>query len=466
MATGVRTISVLLGCAFLIASTKGVAGDSDFLVRFSEPTSVEEAQEKLAARGAEVVRVLVEDMNLYLARPVGRQSARNLVNSLNRTDSVSYAQEDHDVSLRVAPNDEEYAKQWALKNDSGTADIRAEAAWKIVTGVREGRDAQVVAVVDGGVDTKHPDLAGNLWKNTAEIAGNKKDDDGNGYVDDVEGWNAYKNDGSIPANKHGTHVAGIIGARGNNESFISGVNWRVKIMPVAASSTKTSVVAAGYGYVIKMKKLYLQTKGAKGANIVATNSSFGVDYADCTDGEYPVWNDLFDEMGKYGILSAAATANKGINIDDEGDVPTGCKSKYLVTVTNTDRNDKRNPDSAFGKESVQIAAPGTKIWSLLPDESSGSLTGTSMSTPHIAGAIALVQAAAPASFQRMRSAEPGKAAQIVKAILLATVDKIAELKDKTVSGGRLNLAKAVQTMAAWNGKGLLLQDLLVEFLQD
>jgi len=403
----------------------------------------------LDAEGYELVRVLVPDLNIYLLRIRGRMSVRDAVVQLRARNHVLYAQPDHEVALReVKPNDPEFGKQWSLKNENGTADIRATQAWELGTGGanREGLEP-VIAIVDGGVDVAHKDLEPNLWKNAGEIAGNGLDDDGNGFVDDVFGWNAYAGTGQIPANHHGTHVAGIAGARGNNGSQITGVNWTTRVMSVAASSGKTSVVAAGYGYVLRQKKLWLETGGAKGANVVATNSSFGVDYADCSAGEYPLWNDLYNALGEAGILSAVATANLNVDVDTTGDVPSGCGSEYLVTVTNTDEKDDRNAGAAFGLKTIHLGAPGTRIWSTLPKDKAGSFTGTSMATPHVAGAVAFLYSVASADLIKVVRGEPARGARLVKGMILDGVDKIPALEGLTVTGGRLNLAAAAQAAA-------------------
>src|SRR5690606_25931214 len=212
----------------------------------------------------------------------------------------------------------------------------------------------------------------------AEIPGNGIDDDNNGYIDDINGWNPKTNSGNLGSgNYHATHVGGIISAKSDNSLQVAGVNWNVKLMSINGSSGNTSTVLAAYGYVLKQKKIYIETNGERGANVVATNSSFGVDRADCTSGSYPAWNDMYEEMGKAGILSAAATANAAWDIDSTGDVPTGCNSDYMFAVTNTDRNDKINRSAGWGLKTIDIGAQGTDILSLGTNNSVRSLTGTS-----------------------------------------------------------------------------------------
>jgi hypothetical protein len=222
-------------------------------------------------------------------------------------------------------------------------------------------------------------------------------------------------------------------------------------MYVAASSTQTSVISIGYGYVLDMKQLWWSSGGTLGANVVSTNSSFGVDYANCASGSYPVWNDLYNQMGAEGILSACATANINLNVDTQGDVPTGCSSPYIVAVTNTTSADAKNNNAAYGAINVDLGAPGTSILSTYPTNTTGTLTGTSMATPHVSGAVALMHAAASADFHQDYVTYPDSLALVLKQLLLANVDLIPALNGITVSGGRLNLFNAVTAIHAYVG---------------
>lgn len=414
-----------------------VAGE--YLVRLepgASPSSLE------ALGGAEL---LVPELNLYRVRPLAGVASR-AATGLRAARGVRYVTPNHRVTRRNLPNDSLFSQQWSLKDSGGKADIRAEAAWDVTTGGEDplGRKI-VVAVIDGGAEIAHPEISPNLWTNSGEIAANGIDDDANGYVDDIHGWNVYNDSGVISVDDHGTHVAGIIGAKGNDNSGVTGINWSSHIMVVAGASESTAEVAKAYGYVIAQKKLFIASQGAKGANVVVTNSSFGVDYGDCNSAEYQVWNDLYDELGKYGILSVAATANLNIDVDKEGDVPTGCKSDFIIGVTNTTEEDKRYANAAFGKTHVDLGAPGTNILSTL-SRGTGVLTGTSMASPHVAGAIALMHAAACQRFSDLYQKSPPQSALLVKGMLLSTVDSLSDLAGITATGGRLNLYKAAQKM--------------------
>lgn len=404
--------------------------------------------------GASNLQPIVPELGIYTVDiPAPTKGARAaVVSSLRNTSGVAYAQEDHKITRRNAlPNDKNFGQQWDMLLDKTSFGIDAVAAWNNFG--QGGKDAAgnniVVAVVDGGVDLKHPDLAQNIWVNTAEIPGNKIDDDNNGYVDDVNGWNAFNNSGAVASDMHGTHVSGTVGAAGNNGIHGAGVNWDVKIMAINGASGTTSVVLKAYGYVLKQKQLWLSSGGKLGANVVSTNSSFGVDYGDCKSGSFPAWNDIYNEMGKVGILHAIATANLGINIDVEGDVPTGCDSPYIIAVTNTDKSGAKNSGAGFGLTTIDLGAPGTAIFSTVPNNGWSSLTGTSMATPHVAGAVAYMHSAANKVFNDAYLKDPAASALALKEVMLNTVSPAASMKGKTVSGGILNINNAAAAMSSY-----------------
>ena len=372
---------------------------------------------------------------------------------VNRFDGIAMAQYNYSVKTRVVPNDASFAaQQWALNNTGqggGTvdADIDAPEAWNVTTGGTTAQgDVIVVAVIDVGFQANHPDLVDNYWVNTSEIAGNGIDDDGNGYIDDVNGWNAYNNNGTIPSDNHGTHVAGIVGAKGNNSVGVSGVNWNVKVMRVAGSSGNTATVVSAYAYVAKQRKIYNQTNGAQGAFVVATNASFGVDFGQAAN--YPVWCAFYDTLGTLGILNAGAGPNTNTNIDVQGDIPTTCPSQYMIAVTNTQRNDTRNSSCGYGPIHMDLGAPGTQIYNTLPTSTYGNLTGTSMATPHVAGAIGLYYAAAGPNFIAYYKSNPSAGAVLMRNYVLTGVDSISSMATTTSSRGRLNLFKGIQRVLA------------------
>lgn len=375
-----------------------------------------------------------------------------LLQQVKRSRGVAMAQFNHYTYSRVVPNDAGFSQMWGLNNtgqSGGTvdADIDAPEAWDITTGgLTALGDTIVVAVIDGGFQLTHPDL--NFWKNYHEIPANGIDDDGNGYVDDVKGWNSINNSPGIVNDTHGTHVAGIAGARGDNSIGTTGISWNVQVMPVcgAASSTNNSVIEAaaigGYDYVLQTRRLYNTSNGALGAFVVSTNASFGIDQGQPSS--YPIWCALYDSLGKEGILSAGATANQNWDIDVVGDIPTACASNFLVSVTNTTRTDGRNSGAAYGLTTIDIGAPGTQVYSTYPTNTYANLTGTSMATPHIAGSIGLMYAAACPQLIQDYRLYPDSIALLMRDFLLLGVDSISSMAGKTTSGGRLNINKTLQ----------------------
>lgn len=464
---------------FLTAAASADVNDT-VIVRFRDGVKAESF--KYMAGGQ--LEPLVPSMGLYALklnastqRSVGVDGVLRL---LSRNSEVSYAHKDHAIQprqgisteelidnvaeepawhtplLKGNPDDSDFSQQWDLTLSNNAFGIDALDAWQTFgTG---GTDAAgndiVVAVIDGGVDFNHEDLQDNIWVNEGEIPGNGIDDDQNGYVDDVSGWNAFTNNANVPADRHGTHVAGTIGAQGNNSLGVTGVNVNVKIMGLRGSTGNTSIVLKAYGYVLAQKKLWLDTNGVEGANVVATNSSFGVDRGNCNSSSYQAWNDIYNEMGRHGILSAAATANSSWDIDRVGDVPTGCDSPYILAVTNTDINGRRGR-AGYGRRTIDLAAPGTRIYSTLPGDRYGNNTGTSMATPHVAGAVGYLHSVASAALNQAYLQDPASGALEMKRLLLETVSSTSALQRETVSGGILNLYTAAE--AAAGSPGLVAQ---------
>lgn len=369
--------------------------------------------------------------------------------------AVAIAQFNHILSLRAAPNDPNYvAQQWSLNNTGqggGTpgADVDAELAWNITTGgLTQTGDTIVIAIVDGSFQISHPDLSPTLFINRFEIPGNGIDDDGNGYIDDVNGWNAFNNNGTISSGQHGTHVAGIAAAKGNNGIGVSGVNWDARWMPIQGSSGNEATVVAAYAYAASMRERYDQTGGQQGAFVVSTNASFGVDNGNSAN--YPIWCAFYDTLGILGILNAGAGPNQGVNVDVVGDIPTTCPSSYMVAVTNTTRTDTKNSGAGYGPIHMDLGAPGTSIYNTVPTNNYSNLTGTSMATPHVAGAIALYYAAACPLFIQNYKANPGALALQMRQYVLLGVDSIASMAGITSSQGRLNLFKGIQQVQTYN----------------
>jgi len=344
------------------------------------------------------------------------------------------------------PNDSLYPNQWNMKR------IQMEEAWGITTGGPTTLgDTVVIAIIDAGFDTSHPDFGNNLWINRNEIPGDTVDNDGNGYPGDYYGWNTYTdNDEILNAPEfavHGMPVTGIIGAVGNNDFGIAGVGWNNRFLVIQGGGDEANALKS-YGYVLVQKKFYIETDGAKGANIVATNSSWGMPGLFPNDA--PLWCAFYDSLGKYGIVNVTAVPNSLSNVELNGDMPTLCPSNYIITVTSTNSLEKLN--AAFGKFSVDLGAPGSSILSTasyVDGNRYKSINGTSVATPHVTGVVGLLHSAGCDSFSNYAKLYPDSAALWIKYFIMHGVDTTEELTERTVSYGRLNAYKALLLMQDW-----------------
>lgn len=373
----------------------------------------------------------------------------DVLREFKRHPMIELAQFNHYLEMReTIPTDQYFDLQWNMKNTGQNggvvdADIDATDAWDIATGdTTVTGETIVIAIVDDGFDIDHEDLV--FWKNEEEIPNNGVDDDGNGYIDDYDGWSAYTNSGNITQADHGTHVTGIASSQGNNDRGVAGVNWDTKVMAIQGSSTAESIVVAAYSYVYEMRKRYNETGGEHGAMVVSTNASFGVNMGQPED--YPIWGAMYDSLGAEGILSAGATANANWDIDALGDIPTAFPNEHLISVTNTTNQDTKNTSAGYGLTTIDLGAPGSAVYSTRMNNNYGTKTGTSMASPHVAGAVALMYAAATEEFMQQYHQDPAGMALVIKQYILDGTDPLPTLEGKCVSGGRLNVFKSIQLM--------------------
>jgi subtilisin family serine protease len=368
--------------------------------------------------------------------------------------AVVYLQRNHFVRQRATPNDTRYDDQWhhvnlGQLNGVVGADHNIESAWDVTTGgITINGDTIVVAVIDDGIDTDHEDLAPNLWINHDEIPANGIDDDNNGYIDDYNGWNTANDTSIIEAGQfddHGTSVAGLVGAKGNNELGVAGINWDVKLMIIKNNFISVeSEVIQSYSYALESRLRYDETDGAEGAYVVVTNASWGRDFGIPEDA--PIWCSLYDRLGEAGILNAGATANVDVDVDVDGDLPTSCSSEYLIAVTNLNTNNEKVRSAGFGITTIDLGAFGAETFTTDVGNNYGYFGGTSAATPNVAGAMALLYSAPCSNFGELLIADPAAAARRVTAALLNNTAPNESLADITVTGGALDVGAAMDDL--------------------
>ena len=398
----------------------------EVLVKFKAGTSAASITGAHARHAARLLRVLgksdVHQVRTSLA-------VADAVRGYQRDPDVEYAEPNYIYRSTLVPNDTRYGELWGLNNTgqlingfAGTpdADIDAPEAWDLQT----GSSSIVVGVIDTGRQD-HVDLVGNLWTNPGDPTFNGVDNDGNGKIDDVHGWNFFGNNNVLYASDacddaHGTHTAGTIGAKGNNAAGVVGVNWDVSIMTLkflggagCSGSTADAVLAVQYA----------ASKGAK-----LTSNSWG------GGGQS---NALLNAINAAGILFIAAAGNGGLDqIGDNNDnipfFPCNEASPLIICVASTTKTDGLSSFSNFGATKVHLGAPGSEILSTIPVDAYAYFNGTSMATPHVAGVAALIAAE-----------YPGISAADIKCRILQNVDPKPALAGKTVTGGRLNAFKAL-----------------------
>ncbi len=404
-------------------STIGAAQDAPFmegqLIVGFKASAGEQHQDQVVARHSDQTIRAFSGIRARLVKLSGGRSVAQAIQDYQGETAVAYAEPNYIVHATTIPNDPQFSQLWGLRNTgqsvlgiAGTpgADIKAEPAWTVTT----GSSTVVVGVVDTGVDYTHPDLAANIWNNPGGIGG---------CPVGTHGYNAIiRTCDPLDDNNHGTHVSGTIGAVGNNGIGVVGVNWTVSIMGLKFLSATGSGTIAGAIIAIDFA---VQAKIA-GINVRALNNSWG-------GGGFS--QALLDEINKAGandILFVVAAGNSSVNVDTHAFFPCSyTTASNLICVAATDQVDGLAWFSNFGAGTVHLGAPGTSILSTVIGGLYDYFNGTSMATPHVTGAAALIL-----SKQALTVAQ-------LKGAILNNVDPLPSLAGITVTGGRLNVCKAI-----------------------
>ena len=423
---------ILVASGFTVAQEKSDAYvPNEVLIKLDSSPRSRRSVDGLVSQGASFLEKLGDDGWQRFQIPNG-MTVEEALNEFKKFEGVLVVQPNFYYHLLATPNDPQFTSTGMY----GLGKISAPAAWDLST----GSNSVVVADIDTGMRYTHQDLAANAWINTGEIAGNGIDDDGNGFIDDVRGWDFFYNDSNPidDAGGHGTHTAGTIGAVGNNLLNVVGVNWNVTIMPIkiyspnGADSTSAMLVNA-YNY-IRMMKL-------RGVNIRVTNNSYGGCGEAC--GYDQATKDALDAMGDAGILNVFAAGNSNVNNDTNpgGSYPSVYTSPSILAVAASTSTDAKASFSCYGLNSVDLAAPGSGVLSTYNtnDTATATLSGTSMATPHTTGAAALLSAY-----------NPNLSVASLKATLMNTVDQLPAWTNLVKSGGRLNVFAAMQNQTICN----------------
>ncbi|PGA88676.1 S8 family peptidase [Bacillus toyonensis] len=348
---------------------------------------------------------------------------KELIQTLNKSPNIEYAEPNYIVSPASSSNDSYYNSLWGLKNigqniqgsvGSPNIDINVEEAWTKT----EGSSNITIGIIDTGIDINHPDLKNNIWKNPDEIPGDGIDNDNNGYIDDIYGWDFVNNNNSVydgTGDSHGTHVAGTIAAAKNNTIGVVGVAPQVKVMSLKFLGTNGGTISNA----IKAIE-YAKNKGVK-----ITNNSWG-------GGGFS--QALYDAIQQSNSLFIAAAGNNGNNTDQTPMYPAAYNLSNILSVASITNKGSLSSFSNYAKTSVDVAAPGTDILSTLPNNSYGFYSGTSMATPHASGVAALIQ-----------SAYPSYSPTEIKNKIMNNTSPLSTLTNKVLTGGLINAGKTLQT---------------------
>ena len=413
--------AVLFAALFLVPSAHAQDAPAyrpgEVLVKFRPGASVARVRNLSTAIGGDVLHSFPE-LGIQRMR-VTSGTVEQAVALLRADPAVVFAEPNYILKASGVPNDPMFPQLWGMSNSGQTggtpgADIHAPQAWTTFT----GSSSVLVGVIDTGIDYTHPDLAANIWTNPGEIAGNGLDDDANGYIDDVHGWDFANNDNDpMDDHYHGTHCAGTIGAVGDNGIGVAGVSWSVRMAAIkfldAYGYGSTDAAIASIDYAARIGVRVINASWGGGGYSEALRLSIAA-------------------AGEAGVLFVAAAGNNGVNTDFSPNYPSSYDLDCIVAVAATDHNDQLAYFSNYGVATVDLAAPGVNVLSAQPGNAYQHLSGTSMATPHVVGVAALI-----------RGRFPGASVLATKQLLLVRAQPLAALAGVVLTGARLDALASI-----------------------
>jgi subtilisin family serine protease len=441
-----RLTTLLILLSFII-STKTFSQDlNDFVLKISNPAlELNQLNEYVYKHSSTPFQFLsiqkVKGSNDLFTAETSKELSPTTIDFLSNHPGIELCLPNLIAETRnLVPNDEYFGDQWNLNL------IGAPEVWSVMTGgLNSSGKKIVVAVIDTDFNINHPDLYDNIYVNETELNGEaNSDDDGNGIIDDIHGYDFDLQDPTlIPSGSgHGTSVASVLGAVGNNDLGITGLNWNIEILPLKIKYITQYLEAQEY--VRKLRAKYNETNGEEGAFIVSVNASLG--FPGITQTWVDELSNKYNELGALGVLNVGSVPNESVNIDQELDI-TSIPSPYLISVTNTSYTDVKTTNAGYGLVNCDLGAPGgdniRPIVTLSNDDIDPEQGGTSFASPLVSGTIALLYDQESDYLDEYTNENPAEVALLLKDIIMNSTVPLESLSGKTVSGGRLDLYQSL-----------------------
>lgn len=421
---------------FFLASLNSVAvfaQSQSFIVRFESEKSFKTFTKKQQAYKNESSNSF-KRINLFKDSPVAYVESQKSYEWWLKQPGVSYVQKEYTLKPRnTTPNDPFFPQQWHLLQ------THVDELWESTLGdtTSSGWDIVIGTIESNGFQIDHPELKGKYYQNKGEIAGDEIDNDNNGYIDDVNGFNFSNNSGSFRPNFHGVHVCGLLAARSNNSKETSGITRGAKILPFQVNNINTLILAIDY--IVTQRQLFNSSNGARGIYIPVISLSLGINNLNCT--EVPEFNNAVKRAHEEGILVVSAASNTLGNIDLNVDFPSSCSAENLLVVTASSKDENVYSTSGYSSSLVDVAAPGENLVSVVYTNGNRDdrfFTGTSAATPIVSGIATLLFGLPCKKIDELAIQQPKRIVNEVKNAIIQGASKNKNFFGKCVSQGIVN----------------------------